>query len=142
MMPSFVRDHQPVGRELEDAAEELLGLAQALTLFGELILLREQLLFLRQQLLLGLRQFPGLFFELAGLFLRLCQQFVSGEIALQDLEAHPDDRSSSSNSACSRPVNARKPAISRTPSSACFAISGNATACAGAAAPVPDSIRT
>ena len=51
--------------------------------------------------------FRGLLFELAGLFLRLCEQFLGGEVALQDLEAHPDDRQQLLRAACSRALRTR-----------------------------------
>ena len=47
---------------------------------------------LRQQLLLGFRQPAGLLLQLTGLRLRLAEQLLCAQVALQDFKAHRHQR--------------------------------------------------
>ena len=83
----------PLGVRAEDA----LGAGfqdepRALFAHLELLPLRGQLALLRQQFLLRLRQLLRLLLQRAGLFLRLSEQLLRAEVALQDLQAHRHHR--------------------------------------------------
>ena len=81
------------------------------------------------------------FEQLLALCLRLPEQLLRAQVALQDLEAHRHQRHQFASSASCRESSEPNVAISTTPNSVSLDKSGDVKTRAGVAAPSPDAMR-